>query len=468
MTTIVEEREIYKPYYGYREGNMNQKRNYNNNYFRKNYRNIKNNGTASRNVAVKKQQALQNQIKQLQSQVKKQKYLNASLIKATAAGNRQKQQQRKRKVVSPYMQKFFVNTNTQQWLNAVTNPFGTMGSKVPDDFSGETVMFKDGNTMIDVVVNADFEISVDIGVSACVFFLIPGYASSNTYYSSTQVLNGDVDTPYYHVGVMMVDTNGICIGAQNGVGPFYNTYAPQNEVDLFNVVANSNSMANALRLVSAAFRVWPQVEVQTSSDQLAVYSYTGATMNLANFMNSYVSGQSSLTSGLIDPLSLKTYSNTTGITVRLNPLQGANFKPVLNMKSQSGWTLDSNNLDTINIPIVLVQFNQTLVPVQISDSANRYTLPIYFESTYWLEGILAQPSPVIGKASPVDSGFDEACDAVLANKDIFPEITEGHSFKKFTSQMGIFASKAGRFVNNASRFGTSLGRGLEAFSTQMQ
>lgn len=349
----------------------------------------------------------------------------------------------------------------QEWFNTVTNPFGSKGARVPDQFEGKTMILRDGLAMTQVTLNADTA-AID-STDSCAFFLIPGYVTDNGAYNVSQNINSTSDVRYYHVGAMMLDSGGYCVSSTSG-NQYYNAYAPQNEPLIFNFATPDDSLAELARIVGAAFRIWPQTEVTTETDTLAVKCYNGMKFSLESLVKDYISGNESFITAISDSNGGKTYENNKGVTVRLDPVQSRQL--IYNPKSQTSWFQSMNALDGIETAVVVVQFNQEITGVDNGDGSSYFELPIFFEMVYWLEAVLKQPTPLIALKSPIDRGFNEACNILATSGEICPVIAEGHSFKKFSTKIGQFARHASNFMNNATRFGARTGRVFQTIANE--
>lgn len=379
-----------------------------------------------------------------------------------------------------------LDADMAKWVNTMTNPFGSdCGCQIPDDVVANTMVFKDyvaigeygyyGATN-DLGGDSAEDPGVPGSTSGICFFLIPGAAEINTYYSSTYSNTDGSDTyyGYWHVGVALINSSGYLSGV-NDSQYFYNVVPQSNEYLIFNQAAANDSLVSTLRISSCGFRVWPRIQMITDSSTLAIATIQAGSMSMdAFFTDFFVStGRKSIYSGVNTNPNFKTYDNSQGVTCRFNTLQGNNYR-YYNMKTQNTWSNQDNFLDAQNIPIVVINFTQSITGTIPSEDTVPYdttffnNLPIYFQDVFWLEGSPQVPTPLMPTKSPIDYGFDSVAKSIMASGDMFPTVTEGHSFRSFSKKLGKFTKHASNFVGRASLLGSKVGRALNRAAEEFE
>lgn len=365
-----------------------------------------------------------------------------------------------------------LDADTQRWVNVMTNPFGSNnGCQIPDAVVAETMVFKDYNAMgqyslygstTDLGGDPNDPITTPASSTGVCFFAIPGKAEKNVYYDATQsnTTQSGINVEYYHIGAALINSSG----QLSGVGDsqyYYNVIVPANESTLFAAEA-ANSLVTGLRIAGFGFRMWPVVGMITDSSTQAIATIQAGSMTMdAFFTDFFTSGtRKSIYDGVNSSPNFKSYSNQQGVTCRFNCIQGNNFR-YYNMKTQETWTNQDNYLDDMQIPIVVIKFMQAVdgtgedTPLLESEFAN---LPYYFQSVFWLEGIPQVPTPLMPTKSPIDFGFDAVAKSIQASGQLFPTITEGHSFLSISKKLGRFARHTSNFISKASAIGKRVQR----------
>jgi len=367
-----------------------------------------------------------------------------------------------------------------RWMNVVVNPFGSAsGAQVPDKIVADTMVFKDYTNMGQYDLYGD---TVDLGgvadpyeaptITGVCIFLVPGSIEANTYYNQNESNTDNSDTyyGYYHVGFSLINGNGL-LSSVTPVSYCYNVVPTANEYILLNYVSPETSLSESLRIVGCGFRVWPVIESITSSSTNAIAQIFAGRMLASSFFTEFCTSgtRQNIYNGVTANSSFKMYSNQQGVTCRFNPLQGNDLR-AYNLKTQNTWDNNDNMLDTFSIPMVIVKFTQPQTGTDDGDgTVSAFTaLPYYFQSVYWLEGVPEVPTPLMPSPSPIDFGFDTIVKSMLASGSVFPDITEGHSFKTLSKKLGKFAQSTSRFLNNASHFGKKVSRGLNAFAEDFE
>lgn len=365
-----------------------------------------------------------------------------------------------------------LDADTQRWVNVMTNPFGANnGCQIPDSVVAETMVFKDYTAMgqydlagstTDLGGDPNDPTTTPATTSGICIFAIPGTAEKNIYYNSTwsNIDNTTNNYSYYHVGAALINSSGQLSGVDDNQY-FYNAYGPVNEPTLFADTAE-DSLVTTLRIAGMGFRVWPVIGMITSSETLAIATIQAGGMSMDAFFTDFFTNgtRKSIYDGVNSSPNFKAYSNQQGVTCRFNPIQGNNFR-YYNMKTQETWANSDNYLDDMQIPIVVIKLTQpvegtgTSVPLLESVFSD---LPFYFQAVYWLEGAPQVPTPLMPTKSPIDFGFETVAKSVQASGQLFPTITEGHSFLSISKKLGKFARHTSNFISKASVIGRKVQR----------
>jgi len=332
-----------------------------------------------------------------------------------------------------------INTNSSisehlaVFLDAVTNPFGaTRPAQVPDGYNHHTLCLTD---WID-----DLSISIDAPTLAVVtglgFYFMVG---QNTL--TTDLENGAAN-PLYTVVVLPLNATGTIQtnNAGTGLGQIYS--ANYETISGDGTGRNEDlALVTSLRLFGAGLRLWPTIEMITSSDTLAVTNYYGGLMTPQDIKKCNDNG-SNFYNILRQSEYIEEFTNSRGITARLDPFNLENY---MTMRSIDNWA-SQDNFDTslMAFPIVVARFTQSI--------ANGDVAPLKFMSQYWLEGQLQQPTPIFTSQAPMDLEFTTITKVVANSPENYPLVVEGHTFKSFLK--GV--NRVSKLVNTAARVSSSL------------
>jgi hypothetical protein len=315
----------------------------------------------------------------------------------------------------------------KDFLDAVTNPFtANRPAQVPDGYNHHTICLQDWIDNLAVTVDAPDLASI----SGIAFFLMVGNNSLMSF-----IVNGN-DNPLYTVVVMPITANGI-IQTNNANTGLTNYYSANYEQITGSAIGHDSelSLVDSFRMFGAGIRVWPTIEMITSSETLAVSQYYAGLMTptaitksadlATNFYN--IVRQSEY---------IEEFTNSQGCCVRLDPFSLPNY---LEMRSLQNWS-EIENFDTslMEFPLIVVRFTQNV--------SNGDTLPIKFMSQYWLEGSLVQPTPIFTSQAPYDMEYPMITKLIANSPETYPLVVQGHSFKSFLKGVG----KVGQLVSKAA------------------
>lgn len=310
------------------------------------------------------------------------------------------------------------NVNTNNFLNAVTNPFGaTEGTQVPDRFSGNTVCLTDWAEQTPTVGGA---LLTDM-TAICTMVLI-NYSQLKTTYASDSNRQYQVVTfPLTNAGSLISLTAGGKItsyGSAN-IGTITGTSLSYDLDDC---------LVDAYRIFSTGLRVWPLLEVVTDTSTFHIIRHFGGLITPNTVYRSIVDGTNFLDVAK-NTVGFKEYAGYEGVTARYNPF--------VNSFALDMYSLDEHNDAAINWQSIPVPFTISIFSgaVQSTDSAG-----ILFNARYWLEGQLSLPTPIYASMSPIDLGYYNISQLMSRPSNTFPMVVAGHSFLAFAAATASVAS----------------------------
>lgn len=320
------------------------------------------------------------------------------------------------------------------FLDAVTNPFGaTRPCQVPDGYNHHTMCLTDWIDALSISINCP----TLANISGVAFYFMVGQNELTDDLDNVGT-NGD---PLYCVVVMPIDSNGIIQtnNAATGLSVLLSANYAQISGDAYGHVS-SNALVTCLRLFGAGLRLWPTIEMITSSDTLAVTNYYGGLM-CPEDIHKCVNDGSNFYNILRQSEYISEFTNSQGITTRMDPFGLENY---MTMRSLDNWG-NINNFDTslMNFPIVVARFTQTV--------NNGDIAPIKFMSQYWLEGQLVQPTPLFASQNPFDLEYGTITKIVSHSPDVYPFVVQGHSFKSFLKNVGRVSKLVATTANVSSK-----------------
>jgi len=344
-----------------------------------------------------------------------------------------------------------------KFIDCVTSPFTSSGAQVPDHWEGFSLVLKDYIAAKQLTM---FSSSSDTGgeVSAIALFIVPGKMLQSSYYSSSysNYDSSSTDYGYWHVGCVSV--SGGTADPINDNNAYYGVPVSATEPEIFNTTSYNTSLAQGARIVSYGMRVWPVIETVTSSDTNAIATIYAGEMSLAQLFQDFVAfggTERSIPDGIESNPNFKLYSNSEGCSVRFNTLQDG----FLNFKTQYQWYNNpASFVDQYITPIIYITFTNPIVGVDQNNGSHMFTLPIYLDVVTWLEGQLQIPTPITQQRSPIDPGFAQVRNMVLANKAGFPTVVSGHSFKTLAKKMKQVTRFVSNFANRASKISTGIAK----------
>jgi len=359
-----------------------------------------------------------------------------------------------------------ISDSMSKYVNTIINPFDSaVVGRPPDAYVGESIILRDYNQMARYGIMASNATS-SAGIIGVVYFLVPGYSDLFNYYSQNYGSSTNQDTPFWHIGAMAIGDQGYVVPTDD-THACYNYFAPANEEQIFQNGDIPASFAETARIIAAGFRIWPSIEVITSDTIPAIQSIYAGQMTLVNLAGEIVSQSKIVLDVLNSAGNFKTYSNSLGVSVRLNPLA----TNIMRMKAQDDFLQESNTLNQVQVPVVVVYYTQAITTEQTGpiEGSLLYTVPNFMQSQFWIEANLKLPTPVMQTKSPIDAGFEGIRAAILAGGDnVFPTITEGHSFRGLGAHLLKFSNHVANFFGRASSLTSKVSRGISALNSVFQ
>jgi hypothetical protein len=134
------------------------------------------------------------------------------------------------------------------------------------------------------------------------------------------------------------------------------------------------------------------------------------------------------------------YTNTQGISVRMNPCQEGLVK-LTKMNALSNYSSTDpdfpSNTNNFVFPVIIAKFTSTVT----IEPGGRVSAP--FRSTFrtYVEGILKLPTAIITTRVNYDPAWEQACKAFTYDIISYPTVVAGHSFKKLARSFYKVANK---------------------------
>lgn len=315
-------------------------------------------------------------------------------------------------------------------FDIVSNPFNTeQDARVPDDYTGKTVCLTDYNYMYQPLVDVNTaNASIANGL---LLVMLP-------YYSKFKNDKATYGQAIWTV-LQIFTLNGIPIDSGTSPGKFGNIVGANYETITGDDTGynDSLSLCESVRLFAAGMRAWPVIEYVTDSTTLYAVYFQGGYLKPTDLYQ-FVSDGSAVDTLVRNAQHLGTFANSQGITVRYDPFM---LPDLLRFRTLEDLAL-GNTLEVSDMPIPFIFMNFS------QDIALESVCPIYFSVQYWLEGTLAQPTPIYSDMSPMDLGFEMAVKVYKAAN--YPVVVEGHSFKGFLKTMAKFTGAANKAVGYAT------------------
>jgi len=316
--------------------------------------------------------------------------------------------------------------NTNNFLNAVTNPFGaSQGALVPDRYAGNSICLTDWVDADPLVGGA-----TALQYTGFVAILLPSYSQLKQEYASLPNVTYQVVTfPILNTGHIGVDgTNKL----QSYLPLNYETITGSDtSVDV------DNCLVDGYRLFSIGLRMWPMVEVVTDTSVQHVTKFFGGTITPNTIYRSIVDGNDFRTV-FKQADDLKQFAGYEGCTVRYNPFVTANQVTLLSLAEQN---LQSHDYSQIPIPFIYAEYSEIAA---YTDSAM-----VYMQARFWLEGQLSLPTPIYSNQSPIDLNFDRISQIMSRPTVKYPVVVAGHSFAAFTGGIVTATSLLSKALDNA-------------------
>lgn len=326
---------------------------------------------------------------------------------------------------------FVISSPMKDFMDAVTNPFGaTRPAQVPDGYNHHTICLSDWVDNLSVTVDCP-DSAVISGIA---FYLMVGQNDL-----TGQLVFG-AEHPLYTIVVMPITSAGL-IQSNNSVTGLTHYYsANYSQITGSTTGSNSeNSLVDSLRIFGAALRIWPTIEMITSSDTLAVSQYYAGLLTPNTILKCYDTA-SNFYNVIRQSEYIEEFTNSQGCCCRLDPFGLENF---LTMRSLENWQ-EIQNFDTslANFPLIVVRFTQNV--------GNGDTIPIKLMSQYWIEGQLVQPTPIFTQQAPYDHEFSQICKILANSPETYPIVEKGHSFKSFLKTASKLSGLVSKVANASS------------------
>jgi hypothetical protein len=208
---------------------------------------------------------------------------------------------------------------------------------------------------------------------------------------------------------------------------------PENMLDIVgseNGIDQGISLVTQYRVLGAAIRLLPTIELVTDSTTTAVARYYGCSVTPTSINDAYNDGTSMYVLAR-DSQGYAEYTNAEGITGRLNPYQPGILK-LTEMQALQNWSSDTFNTSNMYFPTLLVRFTTNIT---VGDTSFA-TMPMRLTYRIYLEGCLSMPTPIISDKVDYVPGCYDMARAVAFDVVKFPVIVSGHSLKEIT--MAVF------------------------------
>jgi hypothetical protein len=339
-----------------------------------------------------------------------------------------------------------LNKHTQDYMNAVVDPFGaTEPARITDRSTESTTSFRDHYQTSGLVNNSSN------AVDGLFCFLSYGNHLLQSDYSAD--INAVYCLSYFGLinGVPDLGTGGVY---HNIFGDNYATIMGSSSS-----FTRQNALISGMRQVAAGLRLFSTTEVITDASAQRVVEFIGGQMTPNDIWNA-LDQSLDLLSTLRTSRSSQVYTNQDGCTVRLNPLQSDRMTQLYapsELGNNSGRA--TIKFDQYAMPCIAVQFKDSI--------AASGQIPVVMHYVQWLECALKHPTPIYASPSPVDPGLDELVQLMSACTGCYPLVAKGRSFRSFKAKLPQFIREASeiaatRFPGYASslRFGGKLGAAL--------
>jgi len=336
------------------------------------------------------------------------------------------------------------SSTMQCFMNAVVDPFGTnCPAVVPDDYHKETVSLTD---WIDVQgLNVTIYTSTNYFVQGVMIFPTIG---------TNRFTGVAFNSSLYSMQVLPLLGNGNAV-----IGANTNTqYNSLNFANIEQITGNTygkdyaQALVESYRIFSMGIRLWPAIELITDSTTLAVSMFYGGSLALNDILRQLDLGSSANMWQLLRQSEyIHEYTNSAGVTARLDPFEDKRY---LAMRTLDEWSSDiSYDGANLMVPVVAAYFTTAVEyttgtgpPADVSNS-----FPVRFMSQAWIEGRLVQPTPIFAVPSPVDLAYDDVTKLISADKETYPLVVEGHSFKSFVGGLGRLTNVLSKTLKASSK-----------------
>jgi len=320
------------------------------------------------------------------------------------------------------MNKLILPQETKNFINAVTNPFDCgVPARIPDSDAAQSMSLKD------YAVYSGSTVTVTGTTTDCYSIAIGLTIGANRLAEANIIANS-----LYSMYVILFDASG------HKIGPTVLTFANSSTLSTY---------SNFVRFVGAGIRAKCLIEEVTSSTTIAVSRSFGGLIKTQDVYTSYNAATNF--SSLVQQMDcLMAYTNSQGVSVRLDPFQQIyDFKKY---RSVSDWeNYLSFNCNTYNMPLMYFQFNNPLTRTGAVDSV--YTIPLQMEGVVWIEGLVLKPTPLFMSPSPCDLNFDEIAKIIATGcEGSFPIVSEFGSFSNFIKSIGRLSVTAARAIGNST------------------
>jgi hypothetical protein len=341
---------------------------------------------------------------------------------------------------------FEVNKATEDYMNAVVDPFGaTAPARITDRSTEATTSFRDHYQTSGLVNNSSNS------VDGLFVFLSYGNHLLQSDYSA------DVNSVY------SLSYFGLINGVPDlGTGSVYHNIFGDNYQSIMGASSSytrQNSLISGIRLVAGGVKVFSTTEVVTDASSQRVVEFIGGQMTPNDIWKGIDQSLDLLSTLRTSPVS-QVYTNQDGVTVRWDPLQSerliANYQPSELGNNSGKGTI---KFDQFNVPCIAIQFKDSI--------AASGQIPVVMHYIQWLECNLQRPTPIYSAPAPVDPGLDELVQLMSACKGCYPLVAKGRTFRSFRAKLPEFMREAaaigatkfpqfGRAITLAGNIGASL------------
>jgi hypothetical protein len=316
-----------------------------------------------------------------------------------------------------------INRYTEDYMNAVVDPFGaTEPARITDRSTDSTTSFRDHYQATGLINQSSNAIN---GV-----FLWVSYGNSLLQSDYSAEVNS-----VYGVSYM-----GLIAGVPDlGSGGVYHNLFGDNYPTIMGASTSytrQNSLISGMRQVAAGLRAYSTTEVVTDSSAQRVIEFIGGQLTPNDIWNA-LDQTLDLLSTLRTSATSQVYTNQDGCTVRLDPLQSDRMTHLYQPSELSNNSGQATiKFDQYKMPCIAINFKDDIAPAA--------SIPIVLHYIQWLECCLKHPTPIFASPSPVDPGLSELVQLMSACKGCYPLVAKGRSFRSFRARLPEFLREAAK------------------------